>query len=48
MTASTSEDATGINDITLHSAFHLPVKSGFESYEYKTPSDETLHMLKSK
>ena len=48
VTASTCEDATSINGITLQSAFHLPVKSGFESYEYKNPSDETVHMLRSK
>ena len=48
MTASTGKAATGINDITLHSAFHLPVKSGLKSYEYKKLSDETLHMFKNK
>ena len=48
MTASTEKAATGINDITLHSAFHLPVKSGFKSYRYKKPSDENLHMLRNK
>ena len=46
--ASTGKAATGINDITLYSAFHLPVKSGLKSYEYKKPSDETLHMLRNK
>ena len=48
MTASTGKAATGINGITLHSAFHLPVKSGLKSYKYKKPSDETLHMLRNK
>ena len=48
VTASTGKAATGINGITLHSAFHLPVKSGLKSYEYKKPSDETLHMLRNK
>ena len=46
--ASTGKAAAGINGITLHSAFHLPVKSRLNSYEYKNPSHETLHMLKSK
>ena len=46
--ASTGKAATGINGITLHSAFHLPVKSGLKSHEYKKPSDETLHMLRNK
>ena len=31
--ASTGKAATGINGITLHSAFHLPVKSGLKSCE---------------
>ena len=48
VTASTGKAATGINGITLHSAFHLPVKSGLKSHEYKKPSDETLHMLRNK
>ena len=48
MTASTGKAATGINGITLHSAFHLPVKSGLKSHKYKKPSDETLHMLRNK
>ena len=48
VTASTGKAATGINDITLHSAFHLPVKSGLKSYEYKKSSDETLHILRNK
>ena len=34
--------------MVLHSAFHLPVKSGLTSYEYKKSSDETLHMLRNK
>ena len=48
VTASTGKAATGISGITLHSAFHLPVKSGLKSYEYKKPSDETLHKLRNK
>ena len=48
MTAFTEKAATGINGITLHSAFHLPVKSGLKSHKYKKPSDETLHMLRNK
>ena len=48
MTAFTEKAATGINGIILHSAFHLPVKSGLSSYDYKKPNDETLHMLRKK
>ena len=47
-TASTEKAATVINGITLHSACHLPVKSGFKSDEYKKPNDETLPMLRNK
>ena len=32
----------------MHSAFHLPVKSGFRSCKYKKPSDEICHMLRNK
>ena len=47
--ASTDKATTGINCITLHSAFHLPVKSGLKSHKYKKkPSDETLHTLRNK
>ena len=42
MTTSTGTAATGINGITLHSAFYLPVKSELKCYEYKKPNDETL------
>ena len=48
MTASTGKAVTGINGITLHSAFYLPVKSGLKFFEYKKPSGETLHMLRKK
>ena len=48
MIASTGKAATGLNDITLHSAFYLTVKSGLKSYEYKKPNDEILHMLRNK
>ena len=44
MTASTGKFAAGVHDFTLRSAFHLPVKSGIKSYEYKKPSDKTLIM----
>ena len=47
-TESTGKAATGINGITLHSAFHHHVKSGFKSYEYRQPSNKTLHMLRNK
>ena len=43
-TASTGKAATGIDGITLHSVFHLRVKSGLKSFKYKKPSDETVHM----
>ena len=42
-TSSAGKAATGINGITLHSTFHLPVKSGLKPYKYKT-----LHMLRNK
>ena len=49
VTACTGKAAiNGINGITLYSAFHLPVKSGLKSSEYKKPSDETLHMSRNK
>ena len=48
MNASAGEAATGVNGITLHTAFHLPFKSGLKSCKYKKPNDETLHMLRSK
>ena len=48
VTSSTGKAATVINGITLHSAFHLPVKSELKSYEHKKLRDETLHMLRSK
>ena len=48
MTASTGKTATDINGITLHSAFHIPVKSGLKDCEYKKQSDETLDMLRNK
>ena len=47
VTASTGKVAKGINGVTWHSAFHLPVKSGLKPFEYKKPSDETLHMLRN-
>ena len=48
MTACTGKADPGISNITLHSAFHLPVTSKLKSYEYKKPSDETLYMLRNK
>ena len=48
MTASTGKVATGVNGTRLHSAFHLPVKSGLKSYKYKKSSGETLNMLRNK
>ena len=48
MTASTGKGATGINGVTLHFTFHLPVKSGLKFCDYKKPSDGTLHMLRNK
>ena len=48
MTASIGKAVTCINVITMHSAFHLPVKSGLKFHKYKKPSDETLHMLRNK
>ena len=48
VTASAGEVATGVSGITLHSAFHLPVKSGLKSYRYKKPDDETLCALRNK
>ena len=48
VTACTGQSATGISGITLQSAFNLPIKSGLKSYEYKKPSDETLHVLRNK
>ena len=44
VTASTGKAATGVNGITLHTAFHLAFKSGLKS----CVSDETLHLLRNK
>ena len=44
VTASTGKAATGVNGITLHTAFHLAVKSGLKSHV----SDEILHLLRNK
>ena len=41
-TASTGEAATGVNGITLHSAFYVSVKAGLKPSKYKRTSDETL------
>ena len=48
VTVSNETTVTGVSGITLHCAFHFPVKSGFKSFSYKKPSDKTLHMLRSK
>ena len=48
MIATTGKATTGVNSITLHSAFHLPIKSGLKSYEYKKSSSDTLHMFRNK
>ena len=42
VTASTGKAATNIDSVTLHSAFHLPVKRGF----YVQPGAEVLYILK--
>ena len=47
MTTSTGKATTSVNGITLHSAFHLPAKSGSTSYGYKEPGDETLHVFRN-
>ena len=46
--ASTGEAATDVSGITLHTVFHLPIKSGLKPCKYKKPNDETLYMLRSK
>ena len=46
MTAFNGKAATGINGITLYSAFHLRVKLGLKYYKYKNLNDETLHILR--
>ena len=48
VTASTGKAVTGINGITLHSAFDLPFRSELKSFKYKKPNDKTLHMLRNK
>ena len=48
VTASTGKAATGINGITLHSAFNLPIKTPWKSFEYRKPSDEVLHLKRNK
>ena len=44
VTASTGKAATGINGTTMHSAFHLPVKT----FTYRKPRDEVLHEMRNK
>ena len=48
VTASIRKIATYINGITLHSVFHLSVKSRLTSNEYKKPSDKIFHMFRDK
>ena len=45
MTVSAGKAATGVYGITLHYAFHLPVKSQWKLYGYEEPNDETIHIL---
>ena len=47
MAESTGKAATGIDGITLHSAFHPP-KSRLKLFEHKKPSDEILCMFRNK
>ena len=48
VTASTGKAATGINGITLHSAFHLSIKKPGKQFQYVKPRDEVLHEMKIK
>ena len=48
VTASTGKAATAVNGITLHSAFHCPVKLGLKSYAYKKQINKTLHILRDR
>ena len=48
VSAATGKAATGINGITLHSAFHLHVKAGLKSYECKKPIYKNFYMLRNK
>ena len=48
VTASTGKAATGVNGTTLHSAFHLPIKTATRSFEYRKPRDEVLHEMRNK
>ena len=48
VTAFTGKASTGINGITLHSAFHLLVKAGLKYDEYKKSNDETFHNMRNK
>ena len=48
VTASTGKAATNINGTTLHSAFHLPVKTGNKFFGYRKPRDEVLHSMRNK
>ena len=49
MIGSTGKAAIGISgSSSLYYGFHLPVRSRLKSCKCKKPSDETLHMLRSK
>ena len=48
VTASTGKAATGINGITLHSAFNLSIKKTGKEFQYVKPRDEILHEMKIK
>ena len=47
-TLSTGKADTGVNGTTLHSTFHLLVKTGNSSLAYKKPRDEVLHEMQNK
>ena len=47
-TLSTGKADTGVNGTTLHSMFHLLVKTGNISLAYKKPRDEVLNEMQNK
>lgn len=48
VTASTGKAATGVHGTKLHSAFHLPVKTGNSLLAYRKPKDEELREMRNK
>ena len=48
VTASTGKAAVGINGITLHSAFRLPIKTMGKCFQYKKPKDEIIHDMRNR